>query len=45
MLANTLRGHFAEFGIVGPEGQVGLERLVVAALDAPPDAGLPSAAR
>ncbi|WP_173984735.1 IS110 family transposase, partial [Magnetospirillum sp. SS-4] len=44
MLANALRSHFAEYGIVEPEGQAGLARLVVLALDAP-DAALPEAAR
>jgi transposase len=44
MLANVLRSHFAEFGIVEAEGQAGLGRLVVAALDAP-DQALPQAAR
>lgn len=44
MLANALRSHFAEFGIVEPEGQAGLTRLVALALDAP-DAALPQAAR
>lgn len=44
MLANALRSHFAEFGIVEPEGQAGLARLVVIALDAP-DTALPQAAR
>lgn len=43
MLANALRSHFAEYGIVEPEGQAGLDRLVVNALDAPVD-GLPKAA-
>lgn len=44
MLANALRSHFAEYGIVEPEGLAGLARLVVAALDAP-DTALPQAAR
>ncbi|CUW38194.1 Transposase (plasmid) [Magnetospirillum sp. XM-1] len=44
MLGNALRSHFAEYGIIEPEGQGGLARLVVCALDAP-DAALPQAAR
>lgn len=44
MLANALRSHFAEYGIVEPEGQAGLARLAVLALDAP-DTTLPEAAR
>lgn len=44
MLANALRSHFAEFGIIEPEGNAGLLRLLVCALDAP-DTSLPPAAR
>ena len=44
MLANALRSHFPEYGIVEPEGQAGLARLVITALDAP-DTALPQAAR
>ncbi len=29
MLANALRGHLAEFGIVAPQGEAGLNRLIV----------------
>ena len=44
MLGNALRSHFAEYGIVEPEGQGGLARLAACALDAP-DTALPQAAR
>lgn len=44
MLANALRAHFAEYGIAEQEGQGGLTRLIVCALDAP-DTALPQAAR
>jgi transposase len=35
MLGNGLRSHFAEFGIIAPEGPAGLARLLALALDAP----------
>ena len=44
MLANALRSHFAEFGIIERVGQAGLGKLVTMALDAP-DTELPQAAR
>jgi transposase len=44
MLANALRSHFAEFGVIEAQGQAGLGRLVTVALDAP-DKALPQAAR
>lgn len=44
MLGNAVRGHFAEFGITAPQGEAGLGRLLVQALDAG-DPTLPQAAR
>lgn len=44
MLGNALRSHMAEFGIVGPQGDAGLGRLVAMALDTE-DRALPQAAR
>ena len=44
MLGNALRGHLAEFGVVAPQGNAGLGRLVILALDAE-DCALPQAAR
>lgn len=40
---NALRGHLAEFGVVAPQGRVGLSRL--AAVVADPASGLPEAVR
>lgn len=44
MLGNALRAHFGEFGITVPQGDAGLGKLVVQALDAE-DRSLPQAAR
>jgi len=44
MLSNALRSHFAEFGIIAPQGQAGVGSLVVQALDAE-GCTLPQAAR
>lgn len=44
MLGNALRAHFAEYGIIAPQGKAGLGKLLVTALDAA-DTALPQAAR
>lgn len=44
MLANAVRSHLAEFGVIAAPGQVGLGKLLTLALDAD-DPGLPAAAR
>lgn len=44
MLGNALRSHFAEFGITAPQGQAGLNDLVIEALDGTATR-LPQAAR
>src|SRR5512142_1663054 len=43
-LANALRAHLAEFGIVAPVGRLGLERLIEVVAD-PEDHRLPTGAR
>ncbi|MBM3554151.1 MAG: IS110 family transposase [Alphaproteobacteria bacterium] len=44
MLANAVRSHLAEFGIVDAQGEAGLDRLIGVAVDAD-DPSLPAAAR
>lgn len=44
MLANAVRSHLAEFGIIDAQGEAGLDRLIAIAVDAA-DPSLPAAAR
>jgi len=41
MLANSLRGQFAEFGIIEPCGEMGLGKLIALAVDAPAQTPVP----